>query len=95
LTNPALEEWEGDLPATIVIVPQVMRELDRHKLHHPKPDLQEKARKSRSVLQAPRRSRRLTIKARALHNAREVRLPDSAAIKQECVAPECHPAGRL
>jgi PIN domain len=45
LTNPALEEWEGDLPATIVIVPQVMRELDRHKLHHPKPELQEKARK--------------------------------------------------
>ena len=45
LMNPALEEWEGDEPATIVIVPQVMRELDRHKLHHPNPDIQDRARK--------------------------------------------------
>jgi PIN domain len=45
LTNPALEEWEGQEPATIVIVPQVMRELDRHKLHHPNPDIQDRARK--------------------------------------------------
>jgi hypothetical protein len=43
LTNPALEEWEGEEPATIVIVPQVMREVDRHKLHHPNPNVQAKA----------------------------------------------------
>jgi PIN domain len=45
LMNPALEEWDGDEPATIVIVPQVMRELDRHKLHHSNADVREKARK--------------------------------------------------
>jgi hypothetical protein len=45
LANPALEEWQGDDPATIVIVPQVMRELDRHKLHHPNPDIRDRARK--------------------------------------------------
>lgn len=45
LVSPALEEWEGDTPATIVIVPQVMRELDKHKLHHPNPEIQKRAQK--------------------------------------------------
>jgi hypothetical protein len=43
LKTPALELWEGDQPVTIVIVPQVMRELDGHKLHHRNPDVRAKA----------------------------------------------------
>ena len=34
LRNPALEQWEGEDPATIVLIPQVLAELDEHKMHH-------------------------------------------------------------
>src|SRR5262249_4002166 len=41
--NPALEEWATDQRATLVLVPQVVRELDRHKVDHPNPDVRKKA----------------------------------------------------
>ncbi len=41
--NPALEEWDDGSPATLVIVPQVIRELDKHKAHHPAEDVRRKA----------------------------------------------------
>ena len=33
LRNPALELWQGEDPATIVLIPQVLAELDEHKMH--------------------------------------------------------------
>ncbi len=41
--NPALEEWASTQPATLVLVPQVIRELDKHKTHHPAEEVRKKA----------------------------------------------------
>jgi YD repeat-containing protein len=41
--NPSLEEWATDEAATLVLVPQVIRELDKHKVHHPSEDVRKKA----------------------------------------------------
>jgi PIN domain len=45
LWNPSLDEWQGDQPATLVLVPQVLRELDHHKQHHRLEDMRRKAEK--------------------------------------------------
>lgn len=41
--NPALEDWEGTKPATLVLTPAVLRELDDHKTHHPQASVRKKA----------------------------------------------------
>lgn len=41
--NPSLELWAHDESATLVLVPQVLRELDGHKQHHPVEDVRRKA----------------------------------------------------
>ncbi len=41
--NPTLETWANDEPATLVLIPQVARELDAHKQHHPVEEVRRKA----------------------------------------------------
>jgi len=41
--NPSLESWANDEPATLVLIPQVVRELDAHKQHHPIEEVRRKA----------------------------------------------------
>lgn len=41
--NPALEQWDTGQRATLVLLPQVVHELDRHKTHHPSEEVRRKA----------------------------------------------------
>ncbi len=41
--NPSLERWANGESATLILVPQVLRELDGHKQHHPVEDVRRKA----------------------------------------------------
>ncbi|WP_217914739.1 PIN domain-containing protein [Miltoncostaea marina] len=41
--NPSLEKWANDQPATLVLIPQVVRELAAHKQHHPVEEVRRKA----------------------------------------------------